>query len=148
MPPCRRPHGTVFERFAPTPAYRLSKNATKRGTNLCNDRSHGRVHIYCTVLATNSAQNVAFSPYLLSITMPIGFSFPESSRHYISSEKQRSEFAVWEVKNPRTLHQQKTAKRFLIQYKYCSLVWIFFTHRLPSMTRKILSVDVTLMICQ
>ena len=76
----------------------------------------------------NSAQNVAFFPYLLSITMPIGFSFPESSRHYISSEKQRSEFAVWEVKNPRTLHQQKTAKRFLIQYKYCSLVWIFFLH--------------------
>ena len=114
MPPCRRPHGTVLERFAPTPAHRLSKNTTKRGTNLCNGRSHGRVHIYCTVLATNSAQNVAFFPHLLSITMPICFSFPESSRHSISSEKQRSEFAVscvWEVKNPRTLHQQKKQQK-------------------------------------
>ena len=85
MPPCRRPHGTVLERFAPTPAHRLSKNTTKRGTNLCNGRSHGGVHIYCTVLATNSAQNVAFFPHLLSIITPklqrIGFSFPESSRH-------------------------------------------------------------------
>ena len=40
--------------------------------------------IYCTVLATNSAQNVALFPHLLSIITPklqrIGFSFPESSR--------------------------------------------------------------------